>query len=547
MPAPQVQGFNFFGAANPDLYQRQLALQQQQALAQQLMEQGAEPLVSNQPTNPGGFVPRISPLTGAAHAGKMLAGAMMQRNINKQQGELAGQQMQAMIQMLRGGAQAPQQPQTPQAPTGVSDASAASTGAPWAAASQVPQPAPQQQPQMPPQAGSVDPNQLMQLYAASTLFGPQAGQFAAKQMEPTDLTKNIQAAGFAPGSPQAAQAYQHTLNPALSTRYGIFSQDPNARYYPAGGALPAGAMPYQFGPGGVDVKPYPGQVSGAASIAAATGGGAEAGKAPYQLQTVNTEGAPTLMTHQQAIEAATGQPMPQPGQPPPQMGTVPPPQPGTPEYNAFKQVQSGAVPSAYVPRTGGLPSTSGPGQQPQYTGPGLRLQDQGASAEQKSFGTARGALVAEKPIATLAFNDAASNLDRLGQQAQALKDHFGIGRITGIPGTLPNVPGMAGADAQAKLDTLKSQAAFTVLQAMRNASKTGGALGQVSDREELMLANNLAALQNSQSKQALQDNLQRIIDWAAGAKARMKNAYDMTYNEAQPAAPAGNKVRVVDW
>jgi len=541
-----IQPVNFFAGSNPDLYQQQLSLAQRQALAQHLMEQGSEIPSPNQPTNPGGFVPGLSPLTAATGAGKMLAGAMMQKNINKQQADLAGQQMQAMIQMLRGGAQAPQQPQAPQAPTGVSDASATSAGAPWAAASQLPQPTPQ--PQLPPQAGSVDPGQLMQLYAASTLFGPQAGQFAAKSMEPTDLQKNIQAAGFAPGSPQAAQAYQHTLNPALSTRYGIFSQDPNARYYPAGGALPAGAMPYQFGPGGqVDVKPYPGQVAGAASMAAATGGGAEAGKAPYQFQTVNTEGAPTLMTHQQAIEAATGQPMPQPGQPPPQMGTVPPPQPGTPEYNAFKQVQSGAVSSAYVPRTGGLPSTSGPGQQPQYSGPGLRLQDQGASAEQKSYGTARGALVAEKPIATLAFNDAASNLDRLGQQAQALKDHSGIGRITGIPGALPNVPGMAGADAQAKLDTLKSQAAFTVLQAMRNASKTGGALGQVSDREELMLANNLAALQNSQSKQALQDNLQRIIDWAAGAKARMKNAYDMTYNEAQPAAPAGNKVRVVDW
>lgn len=154
-------------------------------------------------------------------------------------------------------------------------------------------------------------------------------------------------------------------------------------------------------------------------------------------------------------------------------------------------------------------------------------------------GQGQGEQAADKPTATLAFNDAASNLDRLAGLADSLMNHPGIGRITGVRGMLPNVPGMAGADAQAKLDTLKSQAAFTVLQAMRNASKTGGALGQVSDKEELMLSNNLAALQNSQSEGALKDNLQRIIDWAKGAKARMQNAYNMTYNNAEAMPPAG--------
>ena len=280
--ANQVTPINFFGAANPDLYQQQLSLQQRQALAQRLMEQGSEPLVSNQPTNPGGFVPRISPLTGATQAGKMLAGALMQRNINEQQADLAGKQMQAMMQMLRpGGAgaagNAPTPTQAPAQPTGVSDASSASVGAPWAAASQVEQPAPQAQPAPAPQNDQIA--DYMRLAVTGQLFGPEAAKVAAAGLTPTDLQKNIQGAGFAPGSPQAAAAYGHALNPPISTRYGIFSNDPNARFYPAGGALPPGALPYQFGPGGqVDVRPYPGQIAGTAAIAGAQAGG----KFPYE-------------------------------------------------------------------------------------------------------------------------------------------------------------------------------------------------------------------------------------------------------------------------
>src|SRR3546814_20638654 len=42
--------------------------------------------------------------------------------------------------------------------------------------------------------------------------------------------------------------------------------------------------------------------------------------------------------------------------------------------------------------------------------------------------------------------------------------------------------------------SLKSQIACSVRQAMRDASKTGGALGAVSEKELSLLQNNLAAL-----------------------------------------------------
>ena len=215
------------------------------------------------------------------------------------------------------------------------------------------------------------------------------------------------------------------------------------------------------------------------------------------------------MTKQQIIEAATGKPMSVPGQP--VQGIQQPQQPGMDQQQ--------------------------PGQP--LTTPGLKLQDQGAGAEQRSYGTQRGQLMAEKPVATVAFNDAASNLDRLTDLAGQVAKHPGLANATGLIGAFPNVPGSAASDATASLDSLKSQVAFSVLQAMRNASKTGGALGQVSDREEEMLANNLAALQRAQSTDAIRQQLLKIAAWAPGAKARLKNAYDMTYNNTPAMPPAG--------
>lgn len=148
---------------------------------------------------------------------------------------------------------------------------------------------------------------------------------------------------------------------------------------------------------------------------------------------------------------------------------------------------------------------------------------------------------ANKNAALSSLQASESGLDRLGAAAQALMIHPGTARITGIMGMAPNWPGGDAADAQAELQNLKSQVGFSVLQAMRDASKTGGALGQVSDKENEMLQNNLAALQNSQSLEQFKANLQKIIDFATASKDRLKQAYmrqygDLPQNGAAPSA-----------
>lgn len=92
------------------------------------------------------------------------------------------------------------------------------------------------------------------------------------------------------------------------------------------------------------------------------------------------------------------------------------------------------------------------------------------------------------------------------------------GLTTGVGGSLlSNIPGTAAADFEAKLDTLKSTIAFGALTAMREASKTGGALGQISDAEERLLSSSLGALSTRQSpsqfKQSLNDIEASINRW----------------------------------
>ena len=134
---------------------------------------------------------------------------------------------------------------------------------------------------------------------------------------------------------------------------------------------------------------------------------------------------------------------------------------------------------------------------------------------------------------TQALTGSVSSLDRLGAAANEVLKHPGLKGVYGLRGVLPNIPGGQSADAAALLNTLKSQVGFGVLQDMRNNSKTGGALGAVSDRENVMLQANLAALEKAQSVEQAQNSLKKIIDYAEQAKGRMRDAYNMKH-VAQP-------------
>lgn len=137
-----------------------------------------------------------------------------------------------------------------------------------------------------------------------------------------------------------------------------------------------------------------------------------------------------------------------------------------------------------------------------------------------------------------------SALNRLAEEANALKAAPGLGGITGIRGAFPDIPGTDAANARAKLDTLKSQVAFGTLQAMRDASKTGGALGAVSEKELKLLESNLAAISTAQSKEEFEKALSQIVKYTDEAKARSRGAFNLKHQSGSGGAPKGAAVPV---
>ena len=83
---------------------------------------------------------------------------------------------------------------------------------------------------------------------------------------------------------------------------------------------------------------------------------------------------------------------------------------------------------------------------------------------------------------------------------------------TGFGSYLSIVPGTPARELSTVIGTIKARLGFDQLQQMRNASPTGGALGQVSNRELAALEGALASLDQGLSADALKQNLKQIKD-----------------------------------
>ncbi len=111
-----------------------------------------------------------------------------------------------------------------------------------------------------------------------------------------------------------------------------------------------------------------------------------------------------------------------------------------------------------------------------------------------------------------------SALDQYEIQTNTLKEDIGRAlklaegaTTTGMAGAVTsNIPGTAGYDLGATLNTIKANIGFDKLQAMRDASPTGGALGQVSEQENILLQSVLGALSQAQTKDQFVYNLTRL-------------------------------------
>lgn len=124
-----------------------------------------------------------------------------------------------------------------------------------------------------------------------------------------------------------------------------------------------------------------------------------------------------------------------------------------------------------------------------------------------------------------------------------LANRAGLNGVTGlIGGRTPGITDAARA-AQADLDQLKNLAFIQGITELRNASKTGAAVGSVSNKEGDRFENLKASLDRTQSLQDMINSLNSLKTQAGVTKSIVKDAFDETYSyrdqNAQPAAGGG--------
>jgi hypothetical protein len=169
-----------------------------------------------------------------------------------------------------------------------------------------------------------------------------------------------------------------------------------------------------------------------------------------------------------------------------------------------------------------------------------------AGEDFKATGTAAGKTRAELPQEKARLGLVTRALDDLEMQTVALANSKGLPKVVGgyTAKYAPNVSGDA-RNAGTELDNLKNKIAGNVLSAMREASKTGGAVGNVTEREWPRLENMIANLDQLQEEGQFRENLSKVVAYAQQVKAMLVQAYEedaarvgAAPGATKPAAPA---------
>lgn len=147
-------------------------------------------------------------------------------------------------------------------------------------------------------------------------------------------------------------------------------------------------------------------------------------------------------------------------------------------------------------------------------------------------------LLVAQPQARTSAETSLQNIDRLINVSKELQDHPGLPNIVGkvnqfsLFDTSKEATG-----ARALQSTLVKQAAVSALQSMREASKTGGAVGAVTEGEWPILEQQLAALDKAQSSGDYKTALTNLQNQLHSSAKRIKSAYESTYGILDYSAP----------
>lgn len=123
-----------------------------------------------------------------------------------------------------------------------------------------------------------------------------------------------------------------------------------------------------------------------------------------------------------------------------------------------------------------------------------------------------------------------------------------IGVLTsGFAGsTLSMIPGTSAKNVRRLIDAVKANVGFEELNNLRAQSPTGGALGQVSERELEFLQSVLGSLQQDQSPAQLKQNLELIRDRYRELKQERHEAFQTDFGATSAPAAAAPKFKIVE-
>jgi hypothetical protein len=147
------------------------------------------------------------------------------------------------------------------------------------------------------------------------------------------------------------------------------------------------------------------------------------------------------------------------------------------------------------------------------------------------------------PQATSVVKGIESKATGFIKDLEELRDHPGLSSITGIAaGRLPGITA-EGRAAEAIYDKIVAKGGFQALQEMRDASKTGGALGNVSNQEGAQLKASFAAIDRRQEAKDVQKAIREAIEDIQRTTVRMREAYDSTYSYKSEGSSAATPTR----
>jgi hypothetical protein len=193
---------------------------------------------------------------------------------------------------------------------------------------------------------------------------------------------------------------------------------------------------------------------------------------------------------------------------------------------------TGGVPSAAAPMATNVPPAP---VQPRQAQPKPAEQPRKLSVFEQSTPKVRQELLLQRPQVAQSLSNMNFKFDSIiSQTDNLLKNTKGLKAVTGLSSKLPNIRGEA-RDAQATLEYLKSRAATEALQAMRDASKTGGAIGQVTEREWPRLESAFGSLAESQTYEQFNANLRNLKRAMQEFQKNVRSSFVDTYGTDEQA------------